>query len=210
MQAPPFAQQYYVAVLVDGIHNPETKVVQDDAVGLYLSRVSIQLQALNGDGNPDPENIYWIKSSPATQNTKHEEGRQEKSTDEYEFAMNLGCVIDTFDLSNTTLNFSYDGEVVKGDVHFKYTHTFEASYHETREITDWSVVQNTNPLRSTGEWLYHQTWPVDMLQYGHNNFPQYWELFYASAWNPCRVKQVPNLSKYAFDTHNSIGTLHSM
>lgn len=36
------------------------------------------------------------------------------------------------------------------------------------------------------------------------NFPRNWEQFYEQSWNPCRCKIVPNLSRYALTTHNSM------
>ena len=60
------------------------------------------------------------------------------------------------------VNLGFKGKAVYGDVKFNYTHTFTASYTETRDITDWSIIENTNPVQSTGVWRYYQQWPVDM------------------------------------------------
>jgi hypothetical protein len=60
------------------------------------------------------------------------------------------------------MNLGFKGELVYGDLSFNYTHTFTASYSESREITDWSVIETTDPVASTGRWHYFQQWPVDM------------------------------------------------
>jgi hypothetical protein len=36
------------------------------------------------------------------------------------------------------------------------------------------------------------------------NFGKYWPLFYDDAWNPFKVKDVPNLSKCTMTTHNTM------
>lgn len=146
IQAPPFAQLYYAFVMVDAIHNPQTQLANDDAVGLYLSNLDIRISANRENDETDPENLFWIKSSPPTQNTKHEIGKSWSSTDSFSLSMNLG----------------FKGELFSGGLSFNYTHTFTASYSETREITDWSVVEATDPVSSVGVWSYYQSWPVDM------------------------------------------------
>jgi len=188
LQAPPFKELYYAFVLVDGLHNPNTQLATPDAVGLYLSNLDINIHAERADREADHENVFWIRSSPKTQNTQHTIGRSWSSTDAYSMSMNLG----------------FTGKVVSGSMNFNYTHTFTASYSESRDITDWSVVENTNPVSGTGQWRYYQQWPVDMLQHNVQDFPRVWEQYYEQSWNPCRVKDVPNLSKFALATHNSM------
>lgn len=130
MQAPPFQQLYYAFVLVDGLHNPNTQMVHPDGVGIYMSNVEIGVHAEREDGVQDPDNVFWLKSSPPTQNTKHEVGRSWSSTDSFQMSMNLG----------------FKGEQVEGGLNFNYTKSFTASYSESREITDWSVIENTDPV----------------------------------------------------------------
>lgn len=189
MQAPPYQQLYYTFLLVDALHNPNTQTATPEAVGFYLTNLEIDMHAERADGTGvDPANVYWIKSSPPTQNTQHTVGHSWSSTDSYSLSMNVG----------------YDGQNFKGDLSFNYTHTFTASYEEKRDITDWSVVENTDPVVSTGRWRYYQSWPVDMLQNNYKNFPRNWESYYEQSWNPCRVKTPPNLSMYALGTHDSM------
>ncbi|KAI3646577.1 hypothetical protein MP228_009505 [Amoeboaphelidium protococcarum] len=188
MQAPPFQQLYYAFVLVDGLHNPNTQMVHPDGVGIYMSNVEIGVHAEREDGVQDPDNVFWLKSSPPTQNTKHEVGRSWSSTDSFQMSMNLG----------------FKGEQVEGGLNFNYTKSFTASYSESREITDWSVIENTDPVQSRGLWRYSQSWPVDMMHNMVDNFPKRWPEYYEQAWNPCRCKTVPNLSQFALATHNSM------
>lgn len=188
LQAPPFSQIYYAFMLVDGIHNPNNQKADMHAVGIYLSSLQMSLHAEREDGTTDPSNLFWIKSNPPTQNTQHTVGRSWESTDSYSLSMNLG----------------FKGEVVHGDITFNYSHTFTASYKESRDITDWSVLENTDPIDSTGSWNYYQQWPVEMRSNSVDNFPGIWEQYFDQPWNPCVVKDVPNLSKYALTTHNSI------
>ena len=188
LQAPPFKELYYAFVLVDGLHNPNTQLSNRDAVGLYMSNLNINIHAERADGKRDNDNLIWIKSSPKTQNTQHTIGRSWESTDSYSFDMNLG----------------FTGKVLSGGLKFNYTHTFTASYSESRDITDWSVVENTNPVAGTGQWKYYQSWPIDMMANSVDNSARNWEQYFEQSWNPCRVKDVPNLSKYALGTHNSM------
>lgn len=51
-----------------------------------------------------------------------------------------------------------------GGIKFKHYKSFSASFSERRELTDWSVVENTDPGSSLGRWKYHQQWPVDMYK----------------------------------------------
>jgi hypothetical protein len=146
IQAQPFAQIYYAFVMVDGIHNPATQLADNNAVGLYLSNMQLMMSAQKEDGSANPDQLFWIKSSPPTQNTVHEIGKSWSSTDSFSMSMNLG----------------FEGKLFKGGLNFNYSHTFTASYSESREITDWSVVEATNPVSSTGYWNYYQSWPMDM------------------------------------------------
>jgi hypothetical protein len=189
LQAKPFSQLYYAFVLVDAIHNPRAQLDRDDAVGFYFSNLKLQIVAQDSTGKSNPNSIFWVKSSPSTQNTKHEVGRSYSSTDSYSFSMNLG----------------FEGKNVKGGMNFNYTKSFTASYSESREITDWSVVEDTDPASSTGQWHYFQQWPVDMLVNRADNFPQNWEQYYERPWGPCKVRDVPNLSRFALTTHDSMG-----
>lgn len=194
LQAPPFQQVYYTFLLVDGLHNPNTQTHQSAAVGFFLSGLELNIHAERTDGEADPENIFWIKSSPPTQNTQHTVGKSWESKDTYSTSINLG----------------FKGKEVHGDFNFNYTHTFTTSYSESRDITDWSVVENTDPVHSKGKWLYYQQWPVDTLRHSLPSFPQDWPMYYEQQWNPCRVREVPNLSLYALGTHNSMGKLISL
>ena len=188
LQAPPYQQMYYAFMLVDGLHNPNTQLSIPEAVGGYLSNLEIKMQAARENGEPDSDNIFWIKSNPPTQNTQHTIGQKWESTDSFSLGMNLG----------------FKGEEVSGGINFNYTKTFTASYSEKRDITDWGVVENTNPVVGRGDWRYSQSWPVDMQINRDRNFPRNWEQFYAQPWNPCIVKEPPNLSRYALGTHDTM------
>jgi hypothetical protein len=174
--------------LVDGLHNSNTQLVSQEAVGMYLTNLDIRIQGVRENGKSDPDHIYWIRSSPETQSTEHTIGRSWQSNDHYALSMNLG----------------YNGKDWSGGMKFDASHTFTASYTENRDITDWSVVENTNPVSSTGQWRYHQKWPVDMLLNDLDTFGRTWEFYFERPWNPCQVRDVPNLSKYALSTHDSM------
>jgi hypothetical protein len=142
-------------------------------------------------GGPDGDRnaVFWLKSRPPTESSRHEVSNGWSVVDEYKLNVNLG----------------YDATVgPKGDINFNYTHRFTAEYSEKRDITDWSVIEKTDPETSEGNWQFYQQWPTDMMILDTENFPTYWELFFEKAWNPCKVKDVPNLSKYTMTTHNTM------
>jgi hypothetical protein len=66
VQAPPFSQLYYIFLLVDAIHNPQTQLVNPDAVGFYLSNLELYLHAELPDGRVDNDNVFWVSLWPAT------------------------------------------------------------------------------------------------------------------------------------------------
>ena len=90
LQAPPHAQMYYAFLLVDSMHNPGTQLTRPEAVGFYLGSLDLRLHAETESARVDPDNLFWIKSSPSTQNTQHHEGRSWSSTDSY--SVNGKCI----------------------------------------------------------------------------------------------------------------------
>lgn len=203
---------YYVIMMTDAMSNPNTKtdvisilIVESRCIWI-LSYKFINLHESNGCRRKtrswkhllDQIFSFYIKYKVNFQVEyfRHTVEDSWSSSDEYHLGLNLG----------------FDAVAgLKFGMHFNYTHTFTASYSEKRDITDWSVVEQTDAVSGDAKWSYYQQWPVDMLRNSVSNFPSNWQQFYSEPWHPCKVKSPSNLSKYAFGNHNSVGrNLHNV
>jgi len=188
LQAPPSQLAYLVYALIDGQHTMNTPIDRPSALGYFMSNLELSIRAQPKTGG-DENRFYWIYSNPPTQNNVHHEGQSSSISDQYSASFNLG----------------FNAQDVTGDMSFGYTQTFTTTYTVTTDVTDWSVVETSDPVASSGSWKYFQSWPVDMSRHNLDTFAQDWEQYYSSSWKrTCAIKEVPNLSRFTMQTHNSM------
>jgi len=198
----------YIYTVASGIHTTSPSVPWGDnnglAVGWYKAEETVKLQLSPTTG--DASGLGWVESGPATQNTVHTEGSSESNTNSHEKSFNLG----------------YDGEkdAVSGSFSFSSVKSHETSYSVTTDITDWSVVEQSDAVKGFGQWKYYESWPTNVVNYPGSNFANNFEQWYStsatsnselsaknSATSGCQVKNPPVLSTNSQHTSSGIGWL---
>ncbi|KAH3764284.1 hypothetical protein Pelo_3858 [Pelomyxa schiedti] len=185
LQSAPVA--FLVYSLLDGLHTPNT-VIDDlyNADGMYISNLEVAMEGTPTFGTSD--GFYWSFSQPPTQNNVHVDGQTETITDS----------------SSKTFSLGFNGECTSKGWSFGSTESFTSSYSYSTDITDWSTVETSDAVARRGSWKYYESWPVDASLHDLDTYGADWEIYYSEPWDPCTLKQTPNLSRYTSQTHDSV------
>eukprot|EP01132_Coremiostelium_polycephalum_P007820 gene7820-9628_t len=83
--------------------------------------------------------------------------------------------------ASTKTSFSVNFEITPdgGGGGASYSKTWSTSYTDVEDISDWGVVEMTNPAPQTSGWVYHQQFPYDPYLLGLENFPVWWQQAYS-------------------------------
>jgi len=166
---------YYTVLMQDGIVSPGTLIVNDpsQAIGFFQYFFTVNNQPLPNGNTPNPSTYYWAQSSPST----------------------VDQIISTTD--SVTESVSLEIDMTVDGPSSKISVSWTASTSTTSEISQWGIVEDTNPINSSTAWSFHQQTPYDPSELQWSNFGSWWE----QAYNGGNVNVVPDLSTNTLQIH---------
>eukprot|EP01133_Synstelium_polycarpum_P017194 gene17194-20489_t len=168
-------QNEIVTVMIQKIYSsPATEAINDpkNCIGFFQTHLSVMNHLVLANGATVPNNgLFNLESSsPATVDQTH--------------------TLTSTSTTKTEISVGFTFGSADGSVSGNIDHTWTKSTQDVEQISDWGIVEITDPVTQSPGWVFHQQFPWDGYSLGYDNFPSW----YSQAYDGGSVRYPPNLS----------------